>query len=405
MANMTNATLWDAVRAAYPHFKSQTSKATSDTFTERGFEKIKNNNYQLLNDFFSLSVRVWLNVVNMSHAKDPLEEQGFGEYFDHPWSEVVQRIAIDSVKPISPAYKGLKDGDSPDPFVVRKPKTSERFFRQNFDYQSLITIPDEFQMKQIFVSEYGMSEFVAGIMESLQNGYTIQKYENKLAALNVALNSTDNPLKDTQKMNIVMSGAYPTEAEAKEIILALNNVVEAMTIGSQSSGFNAQGFASTQDKDRLVMLVRPGFKNALRALTLSGAFHPEYLGIDVDKIITVENFGGLVPKKTAASNAATVYPVYNTLGEVIGYGDTEGATTVTVQLDAVHWQDPNANVYAIIADKGLVFECRQNPYSVEPIRNPRGLYTNMWASSPNNTVAVDPLYNMVAIYKTATANS
>lgn len=404
MANMTNNDLFRAVRAAFPHFKSITAKTTADMFTERGFEKMNAQNRNLINEFFQLSTKVWLNIINISHAKDPLEENGFGEYYDAPWGEVLQRIAIDTVKPVSPLAIPA-DGGSTDPFVVRRPKMSERFFRQNFDFASLITVPDDYQLKQIFISEYGISEFMAGIMESLQNGYTIQKYENKLAAINAGINSQTTPLKDTQKMNIVIAGTYPTEAEAKEIILALNNVVEAMTMGAQSNGFNSMGFSSTQDKDRLVMLVRPGFKNALRALTLSGAFNPEYLGIDVNKIITIPNFGGLIPKKSAAANAATVYPVYNSLGEVIGYGDTEGSETVTVQLDAVHWADPNENVYAMIADKGLVFECKQSPYEVEPIRNPRPKqYTNYWASSMNNTIAYDPLYNAVVFYKVA-ANS
>lgn len=402
MANMTNQDLFNAVRAAYPHFKSITSKGTSEMFTERGFEKVAANNKDIINEFFLLSTRVWLNVVNMSHAKDPLEDGGFGEYFDQPWGAVIQRIAIDTVTPVTPAYKGLQDGASVDPFIVRKPKTTERFFKQNFDYQSMITVPDDFQMKQIFVAEYGVSEFMAGIMEALQNGYIVQKYENKLAAVNAALNSTASPLKDTQKVDITMAGAYPTEAEAKEIILTLNNIVEAMTMGAQTNAYNALSFKSTQDKSRLVMLVRPGFKNAIRTLTMSGAFNPEYLGIDVNNIITVENFGGLIP----TSNGSTqIYPVYDALGAVIGFNTQENATEVTIQTDAVKWKDPNENVYAVIADKGAVFECRQNGYSVEPQRNARGLYTNLFASSPSNTVAYDALYNFVAIYKAGGSKS
>jgi hypothetical protein len=68
-------------------------------------------------------------------------------------------------------------------------------------------------------------------------------------------------------------------------------------------------------------------------------------------------------------------------------------------VEQVYWQDPNADVLAIVADKGWMFEGTQNPYNVEPIRNPRGLYTNMWASSVGNTVAIDPLYNVVTISK------
>ena len=402
MANITNATLWDSIRASFPQFASVTSKATNDLFTERGYEKLNNTNPNIIQDFFLLSTRVWLNIINISHAKDDLESNGFGEFYDQPFGSVIQRMAIDTVKPVSPAYKNLKDGDSPDQFVVRKPKTSERMFVQNFDFQSVITVPDDFAMKQIFINQYGMSEFMAGVMESLQNGYTVQRYENKLEALNAGINSTNNPLKDTQKMDIVMAGDAPTEAEAKDIILAINNLVEAMTMGPQNSSFNAMGFMSTQDKSRLCMLVRPGFKNALKVLTMSGAFHPEYLGIDVDKIITVPHFGGLVP----TSNGNTqVHPVYDALGTIIGYNTQKDATEVTIQIADVKWKDPNSSLYAVVADRGYLFECRQNGYEVEPARNVRGKYVNLWASSANNTVAVDALYNIVAIYKAGGSKS
>lgn len=35
MANITNATIWDAIRDKYPQFKGHTAKATKDLFTEQ----------------------------------------------------------------------------------------------------------------------------------------------------------------------------------------------------------------------------------------------------------------------------------------------------------------------------------------------------------------------------------
>lgn len=392
MAKISNLDLWNATRKAFPQFASHTAEGTKEMFTEAGFEKLRNYSVDALDDFWKLSMRVWLNVINISHANDPLEDNGFGEYYDQPWGGYIQRMSIDSVKPISPAYKGLKDGAGPDPFVVRKPKTAERFWRQNFDYASLITYPDEFAQKQIFISEYGVSEFYAGVMEGLQNGYTIQKYENKLEALNAGINSTDTALQDSQHFTASLS-AVPTEDEMKNFILGVNNVVEAMTALGATDGFNAMHFQSTQDKSRLKLLVRPGFKNALKVMTLSGIFHPDELNMDVD-VIVVPHFGGLQPYKEAEFTTP-LYPVYSELGEMIGYNEAEDQTEVTVETYDVFWKDPNANVNAILADKGVIFECRQNAYEVEPIRNPRGRYTNFWASSPNNTIAFDPLYNIV----------
>ena len=393
---MTNLELWDKIRGAFPTFASHTSKGTKDLFTSAGFEKLKQYDASALNDFFSLSMRVWLDTVTTSHAVDTLEAAGFGEYKNMPWGGYIQRLATYSVKPISPAYKNLVDGKSIDPFVVRKPKTAERFFRQNFDYASLITMPDDFQYKQIFVAESGMSEYMAGLMEGLQNGFTIQQYENKLEALNAGINSTDTPLTDLQKVSITL-GDDPTDDELKNFIISVNNVVEAMTLGPQVDGFNALRYGSTQDKSRLKLLVRPGFKNLIKVRTLAGAFNPSELSFDVD-LVTVPHFGGL--EAYAEDTYATkLYPVYDDLGAVIGYAKSEGAAKVTVQTEDVKWKDPNASIAAILADKGIITSFMQNGYTVESIRNPRGMYTDFWASAPNNAIVYDPIYNIVTFSK------
>ena len=116
------------------------------------------------------------------------------------------------------------------------------------------------------------------------------------------------------------------------------------------------------------------------------------------EIIPVPNFGGIT---YTSSNGEVLYPVYDSLGTQIGWNTAKDATEVTVTNSEAVAVDPNADVYAILADKGVIFECRQNGYEVEPIRNPRGRYTNMWASSPNNTIAYDSLYNMVVFRKAA----
>lgn len=393
---MTNLELWDKIRGAFPTFAAHTSKGTKELFTDAGFEKLSKYDASALNDFFSLSMRVWLDTVTTSHAIDTLEAAGFGEYKNMPWGGYVQRLATYSVKPISPAYKNLADGSSVDPFVVRKPQTAERFFKQNFDYASLITMPDDFQYKQIFVAESGMSEYMAGLMEGLQNGFTIQQYENKLEALNAGINSKDTPLTDLQKVTISLSDD-PTDEELKAFIIAVNNVIEAMTLGPQVDGFNALRYGSTQDKTRLKLLVRPGFKNLMKVRTLAGAFNPSELSFDVD-LITVPHFGGL--EAYAEDTYATkLYPVYDDLGAVIGYAKTEGAAKATVKTEDVKWKDPNASISAILADKGIITSFMQNGYTVESIRNPRGRYTDFWASAPNNAIVYDPIYNIVTFSK------
>lgn len=392
---ITNKALGDMIAKIYPSFKSHTAQLTAETFTERGFDRITQLDPAFVNDFFELSMRVWLNVVNISHAKDILAEKDFGETYDQPWGAIIQRLSTNSVKPINPGWIGLKDGDAPDPFVVRKPVVAERFWKQNFDYASMITVPDDFQMKQIFVSEYGMAEFMAGIMEGLQNGYTAQVYLNKLEALDAAINSTKTPLRPNQIQTLEMSET-PTDEQLRGMINAIKKIVAAMCdLGPQTDAFNAYGFNSTQDRGRLRLLLRQGYLPDLETNTLYAAFNRDNLETGIP-IIQVPNFGGI----TYSDGTNHLYPVYNSLGERIGWNTAANQSTTNVDEAQVTAVDPNADVVAVLADKGVVFECRQNPYTVEPIRNPRGRYVNYWASSPNNTIAYDSLYNMVVFRKT-----
>ena len=173
ITGVSNVTLWNLARKVSPTFKSHTAEGTADLFTEKGFEALKLSDVGAINEFFEISLRVAFQMCNVSRAKNPLEGSGLLQVYDTPNGGYVQRIAVDSIKPTSPRYKGLTNGASVDPFSVRKPKTHERFFAQNFDYQSFITLQD-FQVKQIFISEYGMGEYIAGIMQGLKNGYTFQ---------------------------------------------------------------------------------------------------------------------------------------------------------------------------------------------------------------------------------------
>lgn len=77
-------------------------------------------------------------------------------------------------------------------------------------------------MKTIFISEYGMSEYIAGILQGMENGWIVQKYENKLEALNAALNSTTYPLANTQVFNLEY--ANPDAPTAEELRKTINSI-------------------------------------------------------------------------------------------------------------------------------------------------------------------------------------
>lgn len=395
MAILTNKKIIDAIVQKFPTFQGHVSKDAYQLMTAEGYGALNALDPTFKNDFYGLLVRVWLNIVDISHAKDTLDNQGFGEYYDQPYGGITQRLSVSSILPINPGWKGLKNGDAPDPFVVRKPELNERFFKINLDYASLVTVPDDFQLRNMYISEYGISETMAGVMEGLRNGYTTQKYLQKIECLNAMINNTDHPLLATQQVSVEMTpdGADATDAQYKDFILKIKNIKSLMVNAPQTGAFNPARFESTQDASRLKLLVRPGLKNAISVYTLAGAFNPEELSLGID-VVEVPNFGGMIPYSDAEFTTR-VYPVYGTLGEVTGYALNEGATTATLDKYNIYWQDPNEDVIAILADKGVVFETVQNPYEVIPIYNPRGRYTNYWASSPNNGLHYDYYYNYV----------
>lgn len=422
IAKITNTQFWDMARRFSPSFASHTAEGTKMQFDEKGFEQITLEGTNVLNEFFELSMRIAFQMLNISRARNPFRDKGLLQVYDTPNGGFVQRMAVHSIKPVSPAYKGLKDGDSVDPFIVRKAEIEERFFGQNFDYQSLVTVQD-FQMKTMFISEYGMGELLAGILQALANGYTIQEFVNSKECINAAINSDKTPLKTSQIQNI---GAFdddePTSAQLSTFILRVKNIATALETTPQTGAYNALSFESIVDPSDMVLVLRSGVKNAIDVGLMVGAFNPDYLSLPFD-IIELDDFGGIYYE---TDDNTRLYPVYDALGterglaiesqkDLVAYKSTTGANAGKYVIkvnnaevvlaqpgdDDVTVIDPNANVLGVLMQKGAIFENAQNPYTVEPIRNPRGIYNNYWANRPNNGINYDALYDVIVFTKTA----
>lgn len=423
IAGVSNVDLWNLARKEDPAFASHTSKGTADLFTDRGFEAIQRSGIGVINEWFGISMRIAFQLLNTATAKNPLS--GLVEVYDTPNGGYVQRMAVSAIKPVTPAYRGLEDGQSVDPFIVRKPEIAERFFAQNFDFQNMIT-NQSFQTKTIFVSEYGMGQVLAGILEALSAAYTKQEYYNVLECLNAAINSSATPLQDSQVVRLTSwTDAAPTTAELTEFIKVCKNIARDMEASSSTSKYNAAKFDTIENPEDHVILVRPNVITDIETLNALNA--PGNATIPFE-IRVVENFGGMQPYSIDSSTGAAdtlLQPIYDTFGAAVAYVDgsvtvngpahfdtasgkwivnvtTGGATADTNQTlvdSQITWVDPNASVLAVVAQRGVIFENAQNPYTVEPIRNPRGMYDNYFANRPGTAIVYDAYRDLIAICK------
>lgn len=423
-SGIKNSEIFRAIQAYSPQFKSLTAHVTAENL-DKGWEANKDFDPTIVNEWFKLSMKVILQKVSVVTAKNPIEGYGIVENYEDEFGNTAQRIAIGSMKPVEPKFHGLENGDSVDQWIVRKPNLSERFFTQNFDFQNFFTL-QEFQVKQILSSAFGMDQITSGVMIQMENSYTKQRYLNELEALSAGINSEDFPLKDTQKIELASwTDANVTDTELRGFVEDVKNLVSSMTLSASTSAYNAGDFDSAINTEDLVLLVRPEVLNLMQTRLLAGAFNKEDLTLPI-AVKPILNFGGLLPYVMNGENKAYVQPIYDRLGEQVAYVDatvtvngparydissqkwivnvTSGGTTADTNqtVTEVLWEDINEDVLGIVIQKGAIFTTQQNAPQMLPTGlNARGVYMNFFFNVINAGVHFDYFYNLVVIHKPA----
>lgn len=350
---------------------------------------------ELLNEFTGTALAFYLNKVEGVKAKNPWDIKGLIEKFYVPFAGLKQNMYVRGRKPINPKFKNRTDGSSVDPFMFTKGSVEDIYYTFNDDYQNTISIPD-FDIKTAVMTENGQSSIIQGYMQFLASAFVEWEKTHIAEVANEMLNSQTHPLRDTQIEEITIADdTAVTRDELKTLVATVNNVVEAMDLET-TSAFNIADFPKYVGREDLVMVVRPGLDSTLKTQLLESAFNKEELNMNLERIV-VPNFGGLVPT-TDGTLANRLYMVYDSEGRPTDTFTTDAAGTTPYTGD-VEWYDPNADVIGFIAEKGLFFIDDQNPYTVEGIHNPAGLYTTYWASKPNVGFHYDMYKNCVVIKK------
>lgn len=395
---LTNNQLFNQLIGVYGSNEKQTNPAAIEHLKSIGYDGLKYADIKTQAEWAALTLQFELINLQVGSVKNPFEAHSFGESFGLEHGGLAQKILINPVSTNKAPYVGLKDGDSPDQFKYFDSTVNERFWKQNFDYSAAISIRDDFFRKQVFSNDYGMNLLVQGQMTALQNCFSEQQYWNTVEKLNAILNDTNSPLKDTQKVGVTLSD-NPTDEEILAFAKVIRKVIKAMCdLGPATDAFNSFGFRTTQDKNSLHLIVRPGYTTDLEFTKPILNHYPTdpLEGLD---IIEVENFGGLQYFSDEA-HQNRIYPAVDSNGRKLAnqWSTTSDGLTITTP-ENVYTVDPNENVIAMLADTGVVFDCQQNPYSVEPVRNAAGCYTTYWARRPNELLGIDFAHNVVAFYK------
>lgn len=395
--NFTNQQAWNAFRAKYASFASITSEATADLFTEKGWGEMTRNNLPAINQFFGLLLRVTLDRIDVAKVHTVLTDSGVVETFSKPGA-YLQRISVVPMRSVSPKFLNLQDGDSIDPYVVRKPNNSdERFFElMNAAYQNLVSLQD-FNLKAIFVDEWGASAFTSAIFASYDVSHRIWLEESLYQCLSEMLNSVDTPLQDSQKVELTSwTDADPTDAELLELVANIQDAYTMIKTSVTQPGISAKGFDSAVDTSDMVLLVRVGILNKIRRQLITSAFNKETLNLLFENIVEVPDFGGVY---YTDSNGDRLYPIYSALGERTGWTQTEGSSTE--YTGTVTMVDPNEKILAVAVQKGIIFREIDMPLHTRTIPNPRGEYDNYFMNELS-TIRYDGLYACMTFNKPTT---
>lgn len=392
MAQLTNREIL-ALAKDDQSFNKWTSKLTDEIFTAAGYESFNQLDPSLKADFFNLSIRVILQKIKRPNARIPGVYNKIVEEYSNDNGGIFQRINTKLLKPTSPQYRNLVNGGSVDPFKIRKPETSERFFKQNFDFQNMLTIQD-IELKKMFLSETGINDYVAGILASLDESYAIQKFETMREMIHLMISSTNNPLKDSQKIEVPEVNESSTNAQMSKFIQVMHNLHSMMKNSVTSGEFNVAGYEHGMFPEDYVLMVKADVWNQIKTTLLATTYHTENLGVPFE-VEEVKDFGGIT-YQLVSDHSTPVLPVYDDFGAVIGYNTTGTGDPLDPSL--YEPVDPHTKVDAILVQKGAIFTTKQQPYTTRSIYNPAGEYTNLFASQPNGSFNVDNNYDVVEFY-------
>lgn len=412
---MTNKQIYEIIKKS-PNYKNWTPMVSVEVFTREGFKGFYENALPQLLDFFGLMIQVVLNKIKDVNVRIPefykaiVEEQAMGA------GGILQRIYNTIPKPISPQYLNLQEGSWVNDYVIRKTEQFQMFFKQNFPYSNLITIPED-MLQKAFVNENGVAEFVAQKQAALQKSYYIEKTKLAKVVLAGALRGdgiTAPALKDTQIYDVTkipnfadIDSDTPINMQAawREFANVLDNIATMMATANTIGTLNAEGWEDGAYEKDHILLVKGTLINKLKkfdGLLGNGTGYLTDIFKNIPfKVVEIDMFE---PTYVLASdNSVELKPVYSNkvFQDVIGFNTTGGEGTKEDCLadSEIQLVDKQDDTFAALVQKGLILAAEQSPYKVRIKQSYLGNYMNMIATQPNGLMGYDSHYNLVKFTK------
>lgn len=421
LTKMSNADFLAAVAGRAPQFKELASKKSEEVFNEKGYEALSSifsANGDPVTDFYQVAMLVGLQYVDMVDFDNPLDSMGLIDRYKMDLGAYMQRSRVKRIKNVSPGWIGLQNGDSPNQFECRKIEVEQDYYTLNWNYQNFISLQD-FDLKMGWIKENGIGEITAAIFNMIGLDRVETEYSKFFEVLSGAINSVNHPLQGSQVMEL--SAALSSEAGVRSFIKFVKNVARSISAVPSTDLFNAAKYPNgSAAKNRMVILVREGVLSEIEDV-LGYAFNPEKLNLPFE-IHEVPNFGGLT-LYDAATEQTKLQVVYDRNGVAVGGVDaaatvngyatkrksdgryivniTSGGATADTTFpefelgETVEIDETNADIVAVLIERGCIFELMQNDMVSEPARNARGMYVNTWFNQPNNGIGYNHEKNLV----------
>ena len=400
---LTNMQFLTAVSKKAPEFKQLLAKNPTEIFTEAGFQALQSIDIEdPVTKFYSVAMLIGLQLVDHIKYKDQIDKLGILTTYNMSLGAYIQKNRVKGrIKNVNPAFlgsdgTGLKSGDTVDPYKVRKSEIVQEYYGLNLNYQNWITIQD-WDLKLGWTTEGGIDDIVSQMFALIDLDRVEYKFSKFYEVLSGAINSEDYPLKDTQKMVLSSwTDEAPTDAEVRELIEVMKNIVEVFDTLPAVDIYNEASLPNASDVSELKMLVRQGLKSKIESV-MAYVFGPEYLQFPI-KLVPVANFGGIYYTYDNDGTATKALPYYDDNGSFAGWS-TAGTSETALDDTDLTMVDPNENIMAVVAQKGLIFETIQNPLRVRSIFNPAGEYQNTFFNEMNNGINYDHTKNLITISK------